>query len=69
MANKFKPGDIVQLKSGGPAMTVENVVSYDSTTYGCSWFSGAKDSHKRFAEEALQKFVPPPAKGVVATSK
>jgi len=34
--NPFKPGDVVQLKSGGPPMTVTMVVGPD--TY-CMWFS------------------------------
>lgn len=34
--NPFKPGDVVQLKSGGPPMTVTMVVGPD--TY-CTWFS------------------------------
>jgi uncharacterized protein YodC (DUF2158 family) len=60
MKTKFKPSDIVQLKSGGPAMTVETVSSnYDGTIYRCSWFAGAKDCMKSFVEEALQPYVAP----------
>lgn len=56
MANKFKPGDLVELKSGGPVMTVERVNNIHSgeITYSCSWFAGAKDSHKIFAEAAIK---------------
>jgi uncharacterized protein YodC (DUF2158 family) len=55
MAGKFKPGDIVRLKSGGPDMTVERVSELgDGTTYFCSWFAGAKDNHKGFREQALE---------------
>jgi uncharacterized protein YodC (DUF2158 family) len=56
MANKFKPGDLVELKSGGPVMTVERVTNIRSneTSYSCSWFAGAKDSHKIFTEAALK---------------
>lgn len=31
----FQPGDLVQLKSGGPAMVVDRV--YDSGTVACVW--------------------------------
>lgn len=34
--NPFKSGDVVQLKSGGPPMTVTTVVGHD--VY-CTWFS------------------------------
>ena len=34
--NPFKPGDVVQLKSGGPSMTVTMVVGIDTH---CAWFS------------------------------
>ena len=35
--DEFKPGDIVRLKSGGPAMTVESFDKKDSG-YLCLWF-------------------------------
>ena len=55
MANAFKPGDIVRLKSGGPDMTVESVSNLsDPPKYYCSWFAGAKDNHKGFSEAALE---------------
>lgn len=38
---KFKPGDVVQLKSGGALMTVaEAVSSLDGGLYRCTWDSG-----------------------------
>lgn len=33
----FKPGDILQLKSGGPTMTV---TSAEGTDVHCAWFLG-----------------------------
>ena len=58
MAQKFKPGDLVRLKSGGPVMTVEkaNLDFYKQWegTYSCSWFAGAKNNHKSFSEAALE---------------
>lgn len=65
MANKFKHGDVVVLKSGGPPMTVENVPG-DAKSYGppyedyhCRWFKGADQKSGNFAEVLLETFVPP----------
>lgn len=70
MANMFNKGDIVQLKSGGPAMTVdavpgEAISKYDTdarTTYRCEWFKGATPAHGNYAEHLLQVFVAPEKK-------
>lgn len=55
---KFKPGDLVELKSGSPVMTVEQACEdYNGRwtgAYACSWFAGAKDNHRNFAEAALK---------------
>ena len=63
MAQKFKPGDIVQLKSGGPAMTISSLdTSFSSgafTGYSCEWFKGASKEHSSFKEETLQLYVAP----------
>ena len=58
MANpKFKPGDLVRLKSGGPVMTIEKIDLnyYEKWTgeYSCSWFASAKNNHRSFTEQAL----------------
>lgn len=37
----FKAGDIVQLLSGGPRMTIDNIVGNRAI---CQWFKG-RDSH------------------------
>ena len=59
----FKPGDIVQLKSDGPSMTVESISlpghSTDSTV-NCVWFtsvSSQTEELKRasFKPETLKK--------------
>lgn len=58
MAEKFNPGDIVQLKSGGPKMTVTGVRkdSFDQEgkeeVHAC-WFSGSKLENGSFPFEAL----------------
>lgn len=47
----FKVGDIVQLKSGGPKMTVVREAS--AVTVDCSWFAGAKHERANFHVESL----------------
>jgi len=63
---KFKVGDVVELKSGGPTMTVDginfsysdnDVLKHDPVgvaSYSCKWFSGKKSEHGHFSEEALK---------------
>ena len=54
MAEQFRAGDVVQLKSGGPAMTVDGYD--DAGLVVCSWFGGrAKRRQDRFAEATLQR--------------
>ena len=53
--DKFKAGDLVQLKAGGPKMVVEKFINF-ADEYQCSWFSGAKHNSQRFSEEALMLF-------------
>ena len=48
---KFKEGDIVQLKSSGPAMTVCRVLG--DANYRCQWFSGKKLETGDFPDDAL----------------
>lgn len=63
MTAKFSPGDIVQLKSGGPAMTISSI----NTAYGtgafegyyCEWFKGASKERANFTEETLKAYVAP----------
>lgn len=61
MALKFKVGDIVQLKSGGPAMTVAK--RPEGGVYGenylCQWFKGASKEQGHFVEDILQPYVAP----------
>lgn len=69
MPNKFKKGDVVQLISGGPAMTVDavpgdpqfkqNPKSKPRDDYRVEWFKGATAAHGDYAEHLLQVFVPP----------
>ena len=52
---QFKPGDVVQLKSGGPAMTVD---SMSDETWLCQWFENSTLRSESFRPAALQP-VPP----------
>jgi uncharacterized protein YodC (DUF2158 family) len=55
--NKFKVGDLVQLKSGGPVMTIDGMYPTDPGTkadyYTCKWFSGKKVESESFDEDSL----------------
>ncbi len=56
MSEEFGEGDVVQLKSGGPAMTV---VSADSDECMCKWFRGANLERGYFELHALKLYIPP----------
>ncbi len=47
------PGDLVRLKSGGPPMVVENVVSGDVVT--CVWFNDGRKFSTYFVVQTLEK--------------
>ncbi|SOT45109.1 YodC family protein [Burkholderia cenocepacia] len=54
MAQQFNIGDVVKLKSGGPAMTVSLVQAISGKIYvDCKWFAGAKAEASRFQPEML----------------
>ena len=57
----FKAGDVVQLKSGGPAMTVGEI-RFDGWV-SCTWFDGGKDKSRYFEPELLQIYNPPAPTG------
>ncbi|WP_372425850.1 YodC family protein [Salinarimonas chemoclinalis] len=48
----FAVGDRVQLKSGGPGMTVESV----GAKIVCVWFEGMKRNHAEFVPETLTPY-------------
>ena len=53
--NTFKVGDVVQLKSGGPQMTIADC--YGDNIYRCEWF--IKDDELKFdnfAGDSLKLF-------------
>lgn len=61
--NKYNVGDVVQLKSGGPKMTISSVPRgvkdptdpYDKgqKDYYCEWFKGGTHTGGYFKEELL----------------
>ncbi|HGY2353409.1 TPA: YodC family protein [Citrobacter farmeri] len=65
---KFKVGDIVYLVSGGPSMSIAELLQdfesgkgwYQTGEYKCQWFSGKKLEHGVFPEESLTATNPKP---------
>jgi uncharacterized protein YodC (DUF2158 family) len=54
---EMKPGDVVQLKSGGPAMTVEKL--NETGEWACLWFVAGHDVKRSvFPEVSLQLYDP-----------
>jgi len=59
--SKFQSGDVVELKSGGPKMTVEgfkwNPASgkYNTESVQCTWFKNEDRVSEYFNENALKK--------------
>ncbi len=62
----FKIGDIVQLKSGGPAMTVIAVHPYHITV--AYFVDGARLTDSMLPPEALMPLNPPPSYADMATA-
>jgi uncharacterized protein YodC (DUF2158 family) len=51
--DEFKKGMVVQLKSGGPKMTVVAINHTTKASIFCQWFSGNKRESKSFYPESL----------------
>ena len=51
----FEIGDVVQLKSGGQRMTVEEVGQ--DGFISCVWFDGNRSERQAFLEGTLMKYV------------
>lgn len=61
---KYNIGDQVQLKSGGPCMTINELIKHYTSEefegkYRCQWFAGKKLDNGVFPEDSLQDYVPP----------
>jgi len=51
---QFEIGEVVQLKSGGPKMTVgQNPGAFSNPGVFCQWFAGSKLEHGFFAPATL----------------
>jgi uncharacterized protein YodC (DUF2158 family) len=54
--DEFKVGDIVQLKSGGPKMTVgERPLGHSARGVYCQWFAGSKLESGYFSPATLAR--------------
>ncbi len=59
MSDEFKPGDIVQLKSGSPKMTVTSVGTILGVPRAwCTWSEGGKSQSEVFPVESLERVDP-----------
>ncbi len=61
---KYNIGDQVQLKSGGPCMTIKELLKdYTSKefdgSYRCQWFAGKRLDGGVFPEDSLMPYVAP----------
>jgi uncharacterized protein YodC (DUF2158 family) len=59
MEHDFKEGDVVQLKSGGPKMTIAGIGKYgmgaDHDSANCVWFDGPNQKSHVFELHSLNK--------------
>ncbi len=56
MADQIKPGDVLQLKSGGPKMTVQFTTGEGN--WACQWFVGTDLKSGVFPATSLQPYQP-----------
>lgn len=56
MSESFSVGDVVQLKSGGQTMTVEEV---DGNDISCVWFESTTPKRQQFVAGTLKQYVRP----------
>jgi uncharacterized protein YodC (DUF2158 family) len=58
MPDEFQIGYVVQLKGGGPVMTVESIDTYGGTDVRkalCVWFDGSKPTNSVFDLRTLKR--------------
>ncbi len=62
MAEQFKPGDLVQLKSSGPVMTIKGIYHASALAEPeclCEWFSGVDLQQASFLPTSLKSAAAP----------
>jgi len=52
----FKPGETVQLKSGGPIMTIRHFDHQDKQSVHCEWFDNNVPRRHEFPLSSLKKY-------------
>lgn len=52
-------GDVVQLKSGGPEMTVHGPLNSSPDLYFCQWFGGGRKLESATFHASVLRTVPP----------
>jgi uncharacterized protein YodC (DUF2158 family) len=66
MSEEFQKGDVVQLKSGGPTMTVQDIGDFTSSGIEdgvlCVWFDGKKKYSEVFDRSVLRQDTRPQAR-------
>jgi len=59
MNDKIKAGDVVELKSGGPEMTVDSIGDHQGIESAfCTWFDGNKKYSAAFPLTSLKQATP-----------
>jgi len=59
MNGDFQVGDMVELKSGSPTMTIERFDTIGGQPSAwCTWFVGAQRNDAEFPLSSLQKIIP-----------
>ena len=59
---KIKVGDLVELKSGGPKMTVKEIGPFGRNEILCQWFGGKKLEQGFFHPDSLKPAAQPDEK-------
>jgi uncharacterized protein YodC (DUF2158 family) len=58
---KFQPGDVVELKSGGPQMTIVKPDQQKGDDYYlCTWFKDDMPQYNSYPAAVLDKYTPGP---------
>jgi uncharacterized protein YodC (DUF2158 family) len=64
MGEQFQEGDVVQLKSGGPKMTINKIEDWDGGRRAwCKWFQGTDSKEDVFPVSSLKLPDDPPRQG------